>query len=51
LTADQKKLVVNNDKKLKNGFLGAAPAISHGTVKETTKFKAYVKMAKEATGQ
>ena len=51
LTADQKKLVVDNDRKLKNEFLGAAPAINHGTVKETAKFKAYVAMAKSATGQ
>ena len=49
LTADQKVLVVNNDRKLKNEFLGAAPAIAHGTVKETPKFKAYVAMAKGAT--
>jgi len=50
LTADQKKIVVDNDRKLKNEFLGAAPAINHGTVKETAKFKAYVAMAKGATG-
>jgi hypothetical protein len=50
LTPEQKQLVVNNDKKLKNEFLGAAPAINHGTVKETAKFKAYVAMAKSATG-
>lgn len=49
LTADQKKIVVENDRKLKNEFLGAAPAINHGTVKETAKFKAYVAMAKSST--
>ena len=45
LSGDQKRLVVANDRKLKNEFLGAAPAINHGTVKETAKFKAYVAMA------
>jgi len=49
LSADQKNIVVNNDRKLKNEFLGAAPAIVHGSVKETPKFKAYVTMAKKAT--
>lgn len=48
LSADQKKIVVDNDRKLKNEFLGAAPAINHGTVKMTPKFKAYVAMAKSA---
>ena len=38
-----------NGEKLKNEFLGAAPAISHGTVKMTPKFKAYVNMAKAST--
>jgi rRNA-processing protein FCF1 len=49
LTAAQKDIVVNNDRKLKNEFLGAAPPISHGTVKETSKYKSYVAMAKKAT--
>jgi hypothetical protein len=35
LTAAQKGIVVANDRKMKNEFLGAAPAINHGTVKET----------------
>jgi hypothetical protein len=50
LSNDQKQIVIDNDKKLKNEFLGAAPAINHGTVKETAKFKSYVAMAKSATG-
>ena len=49
LTDAQKRIVVDNDRKLKNEFLGAAPAINHGTVKMTPKFKAYVTMAKAAT--
>ena len=49
LTNEQKNIVVENDRKLKNEFLGAAPAINHGTVKETPNFKAYVAMAKAAT--
>ena len=47
LNAAQKKIVVANDRKLKNEFLGAAPAINHGTVKNTPKFQAYVAMAKK----
>ena len=35
---------------MKNEFLGAAPAINHGTIKNTDKYKAYVTMAKGATG-
>lgn len=49
LSDSQKSIVVANDRKMKNEFLGAAPAINHGTVKETTKFKSYVAMAKKAT--
>jgi len=49
LSGAQKDMVVANDRKLKNEFLGAAPAINHGTVKETAKFKSYVAMAKKAT--
>jgi hypothetical protein len=45
----QKNLVVQNDRKMKNEFLGAAPAINHGTIKNTDKYKAYVTMAKGAT--
>jgi hypothetical protein len=38
LSDSQKTIVVANDRKLKNGFLGAAPAIHHGTVKNTQKY-------------
>jgi len=38
LNGDQKKIVVHNDKKLKNEFLAKAPAINHGTVKNTPKY-------------
>jgi len=44
LTDDQKIIVADNDRKLKNEFLVQAPAISHGVVKMTDKYKAYVSM-------
>jgi len=44
LTTEQKGIIASNDKKLKNEFLGAAPAISHGTVKVTDKYKSYMSM-------
>lgn len=33
LTPQQRQLVADNDRKLKNEFLGAAPAITHGGLK------------------
>jgi hypothetical protein len=44
LTNEQKKIVAENDKKLKNEFLTAAPAITHGTVKGSEKYKSYITM-------
>ena len=49
ITEDQKKYVVDNDRKLKNEFLGAGPAISHGTVKNSEKYKNYMNMVHSAT--
>jgi hypothetical protein len=49
LSAEQKKVVAENDRKLKNEFLAAAPQISHGTVKMNEKYKAYMQMAQSAT--
>jgi len=51
LSANQKTIVVDNDRKLKNEFLGAAPQINHGTVKTTPKYKAYAAMAKAANSK
>ena len=48
LSADQKKSIVENDRKAKNEFLGAAPAITHGSVKMNEKYKNYVTMAQAA---
>lgn len=49
LSAQQKAIVAENDKKMKNEFLATAPAIAHGTVKNTEKYRAYVAMAQGAT--
>jgi hypothetical protein len=38
LTEEQKKIVADNDRKFKNEFLAVAPAITHGTVKNTEKY-------------
>ena len=49
LTDQQKHLVAENDKKLKNEFLGAAPAINHGGLKMSDQYKNYVTVAHSAT--
>ena len=49
LSNEQKKIVAENDKKLKNEFLAAAPAITHGTVKGNEKYKSYIAMVQSAT--
>lgn len=49
LSDDQRKMLADKDKAVKNEFLQGAPAISHGGVKMHPKFKNYMKMAKEAT--
>lgn len=49
LTAEQKAIIAENDRKAKNEFLTQAPAISHGTVKMTEKYKGYMGMVASAT--
>lgn len=48
LTPQQRHLVAENDKKLKNEFLGAAPQISHGGLKMSEQYKNYVTVAHSA---
>ena len=48
LSASQKASVAENDRKLKGEFLGAAPAISHGTVKNTDAYQSYMTMVSAA---
>lgn len=45
LTEGQKKVVGDNDRKMKQEFLAAAPHITHGAVKMHDKYKSYVQMA------
>lgn len=49
LSDDQRKILAENDKRMKNEFLQQAPAIGHGGVKAHEKFKHYLKMTQEAT--
>jgi len=49
LTNEQRRSLIDNDKKLKNEFLAAAPQIGHGAVKMSEKYKNYVSMAQAAT--
>jgi hypothetical protein len=49
LTPEQKQIVAENDRKAKNEFLSQAPAISHGTVKMSDKYKNYMAMVHSAT--
>jgi len=39
LTPEQRGIVVENDRKIKNEFLGAAPAINHGSIKMSESYK------------
>ena len=48
LTAQQRHLVAENDRKLKNEFLGAAPQISHGGLKMSEQYKNYINVAHSA---
>jgi len=48
LNDEQKKLVVENDRKLKNEFLAKAPEVSHGTIKMSEKYRNYVSMVQAA---
>jgi len=49
LSAEQRKIVAENDRKMKNEFLAAAPAVSHGTLKMTDAYKSYMQMVHSAT--
>jgi hypothetical protein len=49
LSAAQKQIVAENDRKMKNEFLAAAPQISHGTIKMSEKYKGYMTMVQSAT--
>lgn len=49
LNADQRQIVSDNDRKAKNEFLGQAPQISHGTLKEADAYKDYMAMVQAAT--
>ena len=49
LTDEQRKLLSDNDRKIKNEFLLTPPPISHGSIKSHDKYKNYMKMVHEAT--
>jgi hypothetical protein len=44
LTAEQKKIISQNDRKMKEEFLTQAPNINHGTVKMHDKYKNYMNL-------
>jgi hypothetical protein len=48
LSPEQKKILAENDRKMKNEFLAQAPAINHGTVKMHEKYKSYMSMVQAA---
>jgi len=49
LSSEQKAIIAENDRKAKNEFLSQAPAISHGTVKNSDKYKGYMNMVSAST--
>lgn len=49
LSDDQRKTLAENDKRMKNEFLQAPPAITHGSIKMHDKYKHYMKMVHAAT--
>lgn len=51
LSVEQKKIVGDNDRKLKNEYLAAAPHITHGSVKLNEKYMQYMTMVQAATKQ
>lgn len=51
LTNDQKRIIAENDRKIKNEFLQTPPAISHGSIKGHDKYKHYMKAVKDATAK
>ena len=42
-------LVAENDRKMKNEYLAAAPHITHGTAKNNEKYQSYMAVVKAAT--
>lgn len=48
LSKDQRGIVADNDRKLKNEFMTAAPSINHGAIKMTESYKAYMSMVQTA---
>lgn len=48
LSDAQKRIVAENDRKMKNEFLTAAPVITHGGVKMHDKYKSFVAMAQKS---
>jgi len=49
LSAEQRKIVADNDRKAKNEFLAAAPAVTHGTLKNSENYKSYMQMVQSST--
>lgn len=49
ISAEQRKQISDNDRKIKNEFLSQAPNIAHGAVKMNEKYKNYVTMATAST--
>lgn len=49
LTNEQRVTLAENDKRMKNEFLQAPPAITHGAIKMHDKYKHYMKMVQDAT--
>lgn len=51
LNDEQKRIIADNDRKLKNEFLQTAPAVTHGGVKNHEKFQNYMKAVQIATAK
>jgi len=49
ITEEQRRSLVETDRKLKNEFLTTPPAITHGTVKMSDKYKSFVAMTHAST--
>lgn len=48
LSDQQRKIVAENDRKMKNEFLTSAPVITHGAIKMHDKYKSFVAMAQKS---
>lgn len=49
ISDEQRRIIADNDRKLKNEFLAQAPHITHGSVKNHDKYRAYMQMVQSAT--